>query len=137
VGVIAVAITAPVTVQQAAHALGCAPCLQVSPELRDLLSGLLAKDVLQRLHVRAAMQHPWVTLNGSAPLHSIRGEGPGAAISTVGAPGAAVKVTQADIDAAIRRSAGSAAIDAVFEEVALVPGCVYVRSSFCDGMLRS
>lgn len=99
-------------------------CRQVSPELRDFIAQLLEKDVLQRLDVLAAMQHPWVTLGGSAPLVSCRqqelAQGVGAASLTL----EGVEISQQDIDAAIRQIGSSSfeQMDVVFEEVQLQAG---------------
>jgi serine/threonine protein kinase len=100
---------------------------QVSPELRDFIAQLLEKDVMQRLDVTAAMQHPWVTLGGSAPLASCRqqdieqqqGEAGSSSSSCLG-----LDVSQEDIDAAIRQigSSMSELMDVVFEEVTLQHG---------------
>jgi serine/threonine protein kinase len=107
--------------------------VQVSPELRDFIARLLDKDVMQRLDVTAAMQHPWVTLGGSAPLASCRqqdleqqqqqgeacGGGGSNSSSCLG-----LDVSQEDIDAAIRQIGCSMSelMDVVFEEVTLQRG---------------
>jgi serine/threonine protein kinase len=109
---------------------------QVSSELRDFISRLLDKDVMQRLDVTAAMQHPWVTLGGSAPLASCRqqdleqqqqqGEACGGSGSNHSCLG--LDVSQEDIDAAIRQIGCSMSelMDVVFEEVTLQQGWVAV-----------
>jgi serine/threonine protein kinase len=109
-------------------------CAQVSPELRDFISQLLDKDVMQRLDVTAAMQHPWVTLGGSAPLASCRqqdleqqqqqqGEACGGGGSNNNSC-LGLDVSQEDIDAAIRQIGCSMSelMDVVFEEVTLQAG---------------
>lgn len=40
----------------------------ISPPLRDLLLGMMAKDPVKRLSLREVMHHPWVTLGGDKPL---------------------------------------------------------------------
>eukprot|EP00879_Flechtneria_rotunda_P016543 GHRR01017312.1.p1 GENE.GHRR01017312.1~~GHRR01017312.1.p1 ORF type:complete len:426 (+),score=183.95 GHRR01017312.1:923-2200(+) len=94
---------------------------EVSPELRELISQLLDKDVLRRLDVAGAMQHPWVTLGGSAPLASIRQQEMSGK-SCVSFDG--IAVSQGDIDAAIRQIGSNMLelMDVVFEEVHLQPG---------------
>jgi serine/threonine protein kinase len=104
--------------------------LQVSPELRDFISQLLDKDVMQRLDVTAAMQHPWVTLGGSAPLASCRQQDQEQQQQQQGETGSGssgclgLDVSQEDIDAAIRQigSSMSELMDVVFEEVTLQRG---------------
>jgi serine/threonine protein kinase len=107
---------------------------EVSPELRDFLGRLLERDACARLDVAAAMQHPWVTLHGSAPLISTRqqqgGGGAGAAAGG-GAGGGGVadswvlEATPEEIAAAIKQIGGggvSELMEAVFAEQLLQPG---------------
>jgi len=124
--------TCPVT--QSARDPG--PCLacghppQVSPELRDFICQLLEKDVLKRLDIHAALQHPWVTLGGSAPLLSIRQQQLSGGLSAAGGSscsiaGGALEATQEEIDAAIKQIATggvSELMDVVFAERVLQPG---------------
>lgn len=108
------------------------PSPQVSPELRDFICHLLEKDVLKRLDIHGALQHPWVTLGGSAPLLSIRQQqlsgglsaAGGSSCSTAGG-GGALEATQEEIDAAIKQIATggvSELMDVVFAERVLQPG---------------
>lgn len=79
------------------------------------------------------LQHPWVTLGGSAPLVSIRqqelsagGLNPTGGIScSVGGVCGALEATQEEIDAAIKQIASggvSELMDVVFDERVLQPG---------------
>jgi len=43
----------------------------IEPALRDLMEGLLAKDPSQRFTLRQAINHPWVTANGAAPVPTV------------------------------------------------------------------
>ena len=106
-------------------------CPQVSPELQDFILQLLDKDVLKRLDVVATMQHPWVTLNGTAPLRSQREQQFAASVglpsgfgSACGADGGcnspgAVVLTEKDIETAIRQMDGGVGelMDVVFTEM--------------------
>jgi hypothetical protein len=105
----------------------------VSPELRDLICQLLDKDVLKRLDVQGALQHPWVTLGGSAPLVSMRQQEMAGGLHAAGVASCAggggacgsLEATQEEIDAAIKQitSGGvSELMDVVFEERVLQPG---------------
>lgn len=100
----------------------------MSPELRDFISCLLDRNVLQRLDVAAAMAHPWVTAGGSAPLTSIpqqqlQGTGGGCGAGSNGSDGVLV-ASQEEIDAAVRLAGGgvSELMDVVFAEKQLRPG---------------
>lgn len=78
------------------------------------------------------VQHPWVTLGGSAPLVSIRqqemagGLHPaGGSSCSAGVSCGALEATQEEIDAAIQQIASggvSELMDVVFEEKVLQPG---------------
>lgn len=103
----------------------------MSPELADFVSRLLDKNVLSRLDVAAALQHPWVTLGGSAPLPSMAAAAAVAAAGSGGSGGASgssllggLAVSQREIDEAIRQISSSTreAMDVVFEELHLAPG---------------
>lgn len=73
------------------------------------------------------LQHPWVTLGGSAPLVSIRqqqGAHPAAGGASSGVCGT-LEATQEEIDAAIQQIASggvSELMDVVFAERVLQPG---------------
>lgn len=76
---------------------------------------LLDKDVLKRLDITAAMQHPWVTHYGTMPLVSCREQ----------AMRGSVSVSQEEIDAAVRQIDGNMVdlMDVVFEEVHYMDRC--------------
>lgn len=92
--------------------------LQVSPELKDFLAELLEKDVLKRLDVLSAMQHPWVTLGGGAPLASMQQQRLAQSMDVPSIALEGVQVSQEDIDAAIRQigSGTYELMDVAFEE---------------------
>lgn len=71
----------------------------ISAELRDLLSKLLDKDVCARLDVCGALQHPWVTAHGQAPL--VARARPRAVLPNGHGVGGRVTVTQEELDAAV------------------------------------
>jgi hypothetical protein len=82
--------------------------------------------------VRLRVQHPWVTLGGSAPLVSMRQQqmagglhAAGVASCTGGGVSGSLEATQEEIDAAIKQIASggvSELMDVVFEERVLQPG---------------
>lgn len=103
--------------------------VEVSLELRNLLEGLLNKDVCNRFDVASALQHPWITANGTAPLQSFHVSG-GQAGFALG-----MQVTQQDIEDAIVQTDGGIhdLMAVVFEEENFVDGeALVVRGSRAD-----